>query len=93
MTNYTHVLVGAYANTPHRDRGKIGSINWIWWEIEQSNSAGNRLIAVKLSSTDAAATARTHLRTLIMTSSFYGKLALEPPHQSLVFGGELDALK
>jgi hypothetical protein len=45
---HTLVLVGAYANTLHKDSAKIGSRNWIWWEIEQSKASGNRLIAVKL---------------------------------------------
>jgi hypothetical protein len=47
---HTLVLVGAYANTTHKDSAKIGTRNWIWWEIEQSKTEGNRLIAVKLES-------------------------------------------
>ncbi len=47
---HTLVLVGAYANTIHKDSAKIGTRNWIWWEIEQSKTEGNRLIAVKLKS-------------------------------------------
>ncbi len=45
---HTLVLVGAHANTRHKDYLKIGSLNWIWWEIEQSKAEGNGLIAVKL---------------------------------------------
>lgn len=45
---HTLVLVGAYANTTHRDSVKIGTRNWIWWEIEQSKVERKRLIAVKL---------------------------------------------
>jgi MTH538 TIR-like domain (DUF1863) len=47
---HTLVLVGAYANTTHKDSAKIGTRNWIWWEIEHSKNEGNRLIAVKLKS-------------------------------------------
>lgn len=50
QATHTLVLVGAYANTKHEDSTQIGTHNWIWWEIEQSKSAGNRLIAVKLKS-------------------------------------------
>lgn len=45
---HTLVLVGAYANTWHKDSGKIGTRNWIWWEIEKSKEEGKRLIGVKL---------------------------------------------
>ena len=45
---HTLVLVGEHANTPHQDRARIGSLNWIWWEIEKSKEEGKRLIAVKL---------------------------------------------
>jgi len=47
---HTLVLVGAYANTTHKDSAKIGTRNWIWWEIEQSKAEGKGLIAVKLKS-------------------------------------------
>ena len=47
---HTLVLIGAYANTKHSDSDKIGTRNWIWWEIEQSKIEGNKLIAVKLKS-------------------------------------------
>ncbi len=49
---HTLVLVGEYANTSHADSAKIGTRNWIWWEIEQSKKEGNRLIAVKIKSTN-----------------------------------------
>ncbi|MFN8637239.1 MAG: TIR domain-containing protein [Chloroflexota bacterium] len=45
---HTLVLVGAYANTRHQLGERIGTRNWIWWEIEQSKAEGKRLIAVKL---------------------------------------------
>jgi hypothetical protein len=47
---HTLVLIGAQANTKHSDSDKIGTRNWIWWEIEQSKAEGNKLIAVKLKS-------------------------------------------
>jgi len=45
---HTLVLIGKYANITHTDTVKIGTRNWIWWEIEQSKIAGNGLIAVKI---------------------------------------------
>lgn len=45
---HTLILVGAYANTKHADSAKIGTLNWIWWEIEQSKAEGKGLIAVKI---------------------------------------------
>jgi|APCry1669188910_1035180.scaffolds.fasta_scaffold01439_3 MTH538 TIR-like domain (DUF1863) len=45
---HTLVIVGTYANTVHKDSAKIGTRNWIWWEIEQSKAEGKGLIAVKL---------------------------------------------
>ncbi len=47
---HTLVIIGEYANTAHADSAKIGTRNWIWWEIEKSKSEKNRLIAVKLKS-------------------------------------------
>ena len=47
---HTLVLLGAYANTTHKYSVKIGTSNWIWWEIEQSKAEGNGIIAVKLKS-------------------------------------------
>ena len=38
---HTLVLVGEHANTPHQDRARIGSLNWIWWEIEKSKEEGS----------------------------------------------------
>jgi hypothetical protein len=45
---HTLVLVGEQANTRHQDSSRIGTLNWIWWEIEQSKAEGKRLIAVKI---------------------------------------------
>lgn len=53
---HTLVLIGANANTEHSDSAAIGERNWIWWEIEQSKTEGNQLIAVKLSSTNPTPT-------------------------------------
>ncbi len=47
---HTLVLIGSYANTTHKDSAKIGTRNWVWWEIEQSKVEGNSLIVVKLKS-------------------------------------------
>ena len=47
---HTLVLIGADANSVHNDSAKIGTRNWIWWEIEQSKAEGNGFIAVKLKS-------------------------------------------
>lgn len=49
---HTLVLVGSEANTRHTDSVKIGTRNWIWWEIEQSKAEGNGLIVVKISSSN-----------------------------------------
>ena len=45
---HTLVLIGEHANTRHQLSERIGTRNWIWWEVEQSKAEGNRLIAVKL---------------------------------------------
>lgn len=44
------VLIGAYVNTPHADRAKIGTLNWQWWELEKSKEEEKRLIGVRLES-------------------------------------------
>lgn len=49
---HTLVLVGEHANDTHPDSTKIGTRNWIWWEVEQSKAEGKRLIAVKIKSTN-----------------------------------------
>ena len=45
---HTLVIVGQYANTPHRHRALIGHRNWINFEIAQSKAVYNRIVAVKL---------------------------------------------
>lgn len=47
---HTLALIGSHSNTTHSDSAKIGTRNWIWWEIEQSKTEGNSLIVVKLKS-------------------------------------------
>ena len=48
---HTFVIVGRYANSPHKDAYLIGSKNWINFEIKQSKAAGNKLVAIKLDRT------------------------------------------
>jgi hypothetical protein len=45
---HTLVIVGKYANEPHRHRLLIGYRNWINFEIAQSKAAGNKIVAVKI---------------------------------------------
>ena len=45
---HTLVLIGKYANTPHKDRAKIGTLNWQWWEIEKSKEEKKKLVGVKI---------------------------------------------
>lgn len=47
---HTLVIVGKHANDYHPDFEKIGTRNWIWWEIEKSKTEGKKLIAVKIHS-------------------------------------------
>lgn len=49
---HTLVLIGEHANTKHRDSAKIGTRNWIWWEIEQTKAEEKGLIAVKIKSSN-----------------------------------------
>lgn len=45
---HTLVIVGQFANQPHRDRTAIGFKNWINFEINKSKESGNRIAAVRL---------------------------------------------
>lgn len=45
---HTLVIVGAHANSYHPDAAKIGERNWQWWEIKESLTAGNQMVAVKI---------------------------------------------
>lgn len=50
--NYTLVLVGNEANKRHSDYQEIGYKNWLNYEIAKSKEHKNKLVAVKLSSTN-----------------------------------------
>jgi len=50
--NYTVILVGKEANKQHSDHKEIGCKNWLNYEIAKSKQHGNKLVAVKLSSTN-----------------------------------------
>lgn len=49
---YTLVLVGKEANKKHEDHEEIGYKNWINFEVAKSKSNKNKLVAVKLKSTN-----------------------------------------
>lgn len=48
LATHTLVIVGQYANAPHRHAALIGHRNWINFEIAQSKAHFNRIVAVKL---------------------------------------------
>jgi hypothetical protein len=52
--NYTVVLVGKEANKQHSDHKEIGYKNWINYEVAKSKEHKNKLVAVKLSSTNTS---------------------------------------
>ena len=52
--NYTVVLVGKEANKQHSDHKEIGYKNWLNYEIAKSKEHKNKLVAVKLSSTNTS---------------------------------------
>ncbi len=52
--NYTVVLVGEEANKQHSDYKEIGYKNWINYEVAKSKEHKNKLVAVKLSSTNTS---------------------------------------
>ena len=49
---HTLVIVGKYANSPHRSRVLIGYKNWINFEVHQSIEYGKRIAVVKLDRTN-----------------------------------------
>lgn len=51
---HTLVLVGKEANIKHADSNEIGYKNWLNFEIAKSKENGNKLIAVKLLSTNTS---------------------------------------
>ncbi|BAE49959.1 hypothetical protein amb1155 [Paramagnetospirillum magneticum AMB-1] len=50
ISQATHmlVIVGEHINAPHRNRAKIGEINWQLWEIKKAVELRKPIIAVKL---------------------------------------------
>lgn len=52
--NYTVVLVGKEANKQHSDYKEIGYKNWINYEVAKSKEHKNKLVAVKLLSTNTS---------------------------------------
>ena len=52
--NYTVVLVGKEANKKHSDHKEIGFKNWLNYEVAKSKEHKNKLVAVKLSSTNTS---------------------------------------
>jgi hypothetical protein len=48
QATHTLVIVGQYANAPHRHRALIGYRNWINFEVAQSTAHFNKIVAVKL---------------------------------------------
>jgi len=46
----TLVIIGKYANAPHKDAAAIGYRNWINFEVAQSVACNNKLVAVKIAS-------------------------------------------
>jgi MTH538 TIR-like domain (DUF1863). len=53
---HTLILIGEHANAAHEDQKKIGTRNWQWWEIEQSIAEKNKLIGVKIESSNESPT-------------------------------------
>ena len=52
--NYTVVLVGEEANKQHSDHKEIGCKNWLNYEVAKSKQHRNKLVAVKLLSTNTS---------------------------------------
>jgi len=51
---HTLVIVGKEANKKHTDSNDIGYKNWLNFEVAKSKASGNKLVAVKLSSTNTS---------------------------------------
>lgn len=49
---YTLVIVSKEANKKHADSAEIGYTNWLNFEIARSKANGNKLVGVKISSTN-----------------------------------------
>jgi len=50
QATYTLVIIGKYANSPHKDREEIGYRNWQYFEIAKSYENNNKIVAVKIDS-------------------------------------------
>jgi len=51
---YTLIIVGKEANKKHADSEEIGYKNWLNFEIAKSKTNGNKLVGVKISSTNTS---------------------------------------
>lgn len=52
QATHTLIIVGKHANTQHRDHKEIGYKNWINFEIAKSKSNKNKLVGIKIESTN-----------------------------------------
>ena len=52
--NYTLVIVGKEANKQHKDYREIGYKNWLNYEVAKSKEHKNKLVGIKLSSTNTS---------------------------------------
>jgi hypothetical protein len=51
---YTLVIIGAEANKQHKDHVAIGYTNWQNYEIAKSKDHGNKLVGIKIKSTNVS---------------------------------------
>lgn len=51
---YTLVIIGAEANKLHKDHVAIGYTNWQNYEIAKSKEHGNKLVGIKIKSTNVS---------------------------------------
>ena len=49
-SNILLVISGDYINSPHKDRGEIGCINWQNWECRKALELNKKIILVRLKS-------------------------------------------
>ena len=50
------VISGNYINVPHKDKDKIGCINWQNWECKKALELGKKILLVKLDNNSAIPT-------------------------------------
>ena len=50
------VISGNYKNAPHKDKDKIGCINWQNWECKKALELGKKILLVKLDNNSAIPT-------------------------------------